>query len=72
MILVNGRELLVRAVFTRSERLKDAVDFAYREKYNTPGALHYVKGFKNKKRRDTTPEISSALETIRRLRRLHR
>ncbi len=57
LIEVNGREIPVRAVFTRSERLKDAVDLAYREKYNTPGSLHYVKGFKNKKRRDTTTEL---------------
>ena len=57
VIEVNGRELPVRAVFTRSERLKDAVDLAYREKYNTPGSLHYVRGFKNKKRRDTTTEL---------------
>ena len=57
VIEINGRELPVRAVFTRSERLKDAVDVAYREKYNTPGSLHYVRGFKNKKRRDTTTEL---------------
>ena len=57
VIEVNGRALPVRAVFTRSERLKDAVDVAYREKYNTPGSLHYVRGFKNKKRRDTTTEL---------------
>ena len=57
VIKVNGREIPVRAVFTRSERLKDAVDVAYREKYNTPGSLHYVRGFKNKKRRDTTTEL---------------
>jgi len=57
VIEVNGRELPVRAVFTRSEHLKDAVDLAYREKYNTPGSLHYVRGFKNKKRRDTTTEL---------------
>ena len=57
VIEVNGRELPVRAVFTRSERLKDTVDVAYREKYNTPGSLHYVRGFKNKKRRDTTTEL---------------
>jgi hypothetical protein len=57
VIGVNGREIPVRAVFTRSERLKDAVDLAYREKYNTPGSLHYVRGFKNKKRRETTTEL---------------
>ena len=57
VIEINGREIQVRAVFTRSERSKDAVDQAYREKYNTPGSLHYVRGFKNKKRRDTTTEL---------------
>ena len=57
VIVVNDREIPVRAVFTRSERIKDAVDLAYREKYNTPGSLVYVRGFKNKKRRDTTTEL---------------
>jgi len=57
VIVVNLREIRVRAVFTRSERLKTAVDRAYREKYNTPGSLHFVRGFKNKKRRDTTTEL---------------
>ena len=56
-IEVNGREIKVRAVFTRSERLKEAVDRAYREKYNTPGSLIFVKGFRLKKRRDTTTEL---------------
>jgi hypothetical protein len=57
VIVVNERELPVRAVFTRSERLKKAVDRAYREKYNTGGSLHFVKGFRVKKRRDTTTEL---------------
>ena len=57
VIEVNGREIAVRAVFTRSKRLKTAVDCAYREKYNTPGSLQYVRGFKQKKRRDTTTEL---------------
>src|SRR5437764_4550541 len=57
VIEVNGRRIPVRAVFTRSERLKSLVDRAYREKYNTPGSLHYVRGFKEKKRRDTTTEL---------------
>ena len=57
VIVINDREIRVRAVFTRSERLKTAVDRAYREKYNTPGSLHFVRGFKNKKRRDTTTEL---------------
>ena len=57
IIEVEGREIPVRSVFTRSERLKTAVDRAYREKYNTPGSLHYVRGFAHKKRRDTTTEL---------------
>ncbi|MFN2511452.1 MAG: DUF2255 family protein [Pyrinomonadaceae bacterium] len=57
VIVVNDREIPVRAVNTRSERLKDAVTRAYREKYNTPGSLHFVKGFALKKRRDTTTEL---------------
>ncbi len=57
VIEVDGREIPVRAVFTRSERLKTAVDRAYREKYNTPGSLNYVRGFAHKKRRDTTTEL---------------
>jgi hypothetical protein len=57
IISVDGREIPVRAVFTRSERLKDAVDRAYQEKFPTPGSRHFVQGFKQKKRRDTTTEL---------------
>jgi hypothetical protein len=57
VVEINGRQIPVRAVFTRSERLKDAVDRAYREKFNTPGSLHFVRGFAHKKRRDTTTEL---------------
>jgi len=57
VIEVDGREIPVRAVFTRSERLKTAVDRAYRQKYNTPGSLHFVRGFARKNRRDTTTEL---------------
>jgi hypothetical protein len=57
VIEVNGRTIPVRAVFTRSERLKDAVDRAYAEKFTTPSAGMFVRGFKNKKRRDTTTEL---------------
>lgn len=58
VIEVDGRKIPVRAIFTRSERLKTAVDRAYREKYHTPGSLHFVKGFRIKKRRDTTTELA--------------
>jgi hypothetical protein len=58
VIQVDGREIPVRAIFTRSERLKTAVDRAYAEKYNTPGSRRYVQGFaRSKKRRDTTTEL---------------
>ena len=58
VIAIDGREIPVRAVFTRSERLKTAVDKAYREKFNTPGSRHYVRGLAQKKRRDTTTELT--------------
>ena len=53
-----GRELRVRAVTSVSEKTKAAVDSAYADKYDTPGAIKYVKGFaRSKRRRDTTTEL---------------
>jgi len=57
IIEVEGKQIPVRAVITRSERLKDLVDQAYAEKFSTPGSTHFVKGFAEKKRRDTTTEL---------------
>jgi len=57
IIEVNGKEIPVRAVFTRSERLKAAVDRAYAKKFPTPGSRQFVLGFREKKRRDTTTEL---------------
>jgi hypothetical protein len=57
IIVVNDSEIKVRAVFTRSERLKKLVDRAYAEKFPTPGSRVFVEGFKQKKRRDTTTEL---------------
>lgn len=58
VIEVEGREIPVRAVFTRSERLKQAVDRAYAEKFTTKWSKHFVRGFaRSKKRRDTTTEL---------------
>src|SRR2546426_2681753 len=57
IIVVNDREVPVRPIFTRSERLKKLVDRAYAEKFPTPGSRHFVEGFKQKKRRDTTTEL---------------
>lgn len=57
-INVNGVEMAVRAVFTRSERLKDEVDGAYAEKYNTPGAAQYVRDLRGPASRATTTEFT--------------
>ena len=52
-----GPEIPVRAVITRSERLKDAVSRAYLEKYSTPGALKYSRDLARAKSRATTTEL---------------
>src|SRR2546421_8086986 len=57
IIEVNGKQIKVRPVFTRSERLKKLVDRAYAEKFPTAGSRVFVEGFKDKKRRDTTTEL---------------
>jgi hypothetical protein len=56
-IQVSGRELRIRAIRNRSERMRDAVERAYAEKYSTPGALKYVRGFRSPRRRETTIEF---------------
>jgi len=57
-IQIDGREIAVRAVFTRSERLKDAISLAYREKYNTPGSIKYARDMGRAKSRATTTELT--------------
>ena len=57
IVEVDGKEIPVRAVFTRSERLKKSIDRAYAQKFPTPGSRVFVEGFKEKKRRDTTTEL---------------
>ena len=54
---VGDREIRVRAVRTRSERTRDAVERAYAEKYATPGAQKYVRGFRTARRREATIEF---------------
>ncbi|RPI94680.1 MAG: DUF2255 family protein [Chloroflexi bacterium] len=56
-MFVDEREISIRAVRTRSERLKDAVSQAYKAKYNTPGSIQYVKDMSRTKSRDTTTEL---------------
>ena len=57
VIQVAGREIPIRATWTRSERLKDAVSTAYAEKYHTPGSVKYVRDLSRPKCRDTTTEL---------------
>jgi hypothetical protein len=57
IVVVGTQEIPIRAVQTRSERLKDLVSLAYKEKYNTPGSVQYVKEMSRKKSRDTTTEL---------------
>src|SRR5260370_28352221 len=56
-IQVAGREIAVGAVRSRSERLKDAVDRAYLEKYTTPGSIKYARDLGRAKSRATTTEL---------------
>ena len=51
------RELRIRAKKARGERLMDAIDLAYAEKYPTPGSRKYVEGFALAHRRATTIEL---------------
>lgn len=51
------RGIKVRAVQTRSEKIKDAVSAAYKEKYNTRGSVGYVEEMSRKPLRDTTIEL---------------
>lgn len=56
-IQIAGREIAVRAVRTRNERVKDAVDRAYLEKYHTPGSIKYARDLGSEKSRATTTEL---------------
>jgi hypothetical protein len=56
-ITVGTREIPVRAVQTRSERLKDEVDRAYLAKYKTPGSLRFARDLGRAKSRATTTEL---------------
>jgi len=56
-IEIAGREIAVRAKRATSERVMAAVEVAYGEKYTTPAARQYVRGFKRPRRRRTTTEL---------------
>jgi len=61
IVEVSGRTFKVRAVQTRSERLKDAVDRAYLEKYHTPGAIKFARDLGRAGSRATTTELLPAI-----------
>jgi hypothetical protein len=56
-IMVGDKEVSVRAIPVKSEKLKDAVDRAYGDKYTTKANQKYVKGFATAKRRSATAEL---------------
>jgi len=56
-IKIGSRELPVRAVRARSERLKDAVNRAYLAKYNTRGSIKYARDLGRAKSVATTTEL---------------
>lgn len=51
------RGIKIRTVQTRSEKIKDKVSAAYKEKYNTPGSIGYVEDMSRSPSRDTTTEL---------------
>jgi hypothetical protein len=57
VIQLGKRKFRIRARKARGERLMDAIDLAYREKYPTPGSRTYVVGFARARRRATTIEL---------------
>jgi len=57
MIQVGDRELRIRAVRARSERVRNAVEDAYAEKYNTKASQKWVRGFRTARRREATMEF---------------
>jgi len=62
-IQVADREIAVRAMRIKSEGLRDAIDLAYLDKYNTPGARRYAKDLARAKSRNTTIEFVPLLST---------
>jgi hypothetical protein len=57
ILQVGEREVRIRTRKSRGERLMDAIDRAYKEKYPTPGSRKWVTGFALPKRRATTLEL---------------
>ena len=56
-IQIGERQIRMRAVRVRGSRLHDAIERAYAAKYPTPGSRKFVRGFRAKRRRETTMEF---------------
>ena len=57
VIQVGDRVVRIRAVRVKSERLRDKIEDAYAEKYDTKASQKYVREFRTQRRRDTTTEF---------------
>jgi hypothetical protein len=57
LLQVGGRELRVRAIPARGERVRDKVEDAYAAKYATKASQKYVRGFRTARRREATMEF---------------
>lgn len=56
-IQIADQEIAVRALRTRDEKLKDEIDQAYLEKYNTQAWIKYARDLGREKSRATTTEL---------------
>jgi uncharacterized protein YdhG (YjbR/CyaY superfamily) len=54
---IGERTVRVRCVRVAAPRLLDAIEHAYADKYNTPGSLPFVRGFRTSRRRAATVEF---------------
>ena len=56
-IQIADQEIAIRALRTRGEKLKDEIDQAYLDKYNTKGWIKYAQDLGREKSRATTTEL---------------
>jgi hypothetical protein len=63
-IQISHREIPIRAVRTRSERMKRAVDRAYLRKYSTGWEIKFAKDLAGAKSRDATIELVPASSRV--------
>ena len=65
-IQVGQRTVRVQVARRRGERLWSAIERAYAAKYPTPGSMKYVRGFRTRRRRETTVEFLPRMTKARR------